>query len=262
MQTGFFTKAVPAIRRAPRLALGLALCLGLLTGCQTALQRGVNADQTAYVSSARPAIRVTVHDLPLVTSGPGTGRLSDSSSFGGLRIDTWVSYFAKGPQGPAVAIVQAELPDAWQWTTVWPSKNSCDVRQEYLAGRAYTAYTHLVPVQRDAFAGLAGEPVTEDQPVYWLVRSFEGIYAETQSKMVLQYREALTAEQLQALSPALLPEMDKAALAAFRERALAAISVEKGVFKDGTPGTFARGVRWQYVNDALLGPVMERNIGE
>lgn len=255
MQTGSFF-------RVARPALGIVLCLGLLTGCQAAMKRGISDDQTAYVSSTRPALRVSVHDIPLVTSGFGTGRLYDANQLGGLRIDAWAFYFAKSPKGPAVAIVQAELPDAWLWTTVYPPSSACDVRQEYLAGKAYTAYTHLIAVQRDAFAGLAGETVPEEQPVYWLVRTFEGIYHETQSKMILQYREALSEDMLAQLTPNLLLDMDRTELSAFRERALAAISVERGNFRDGVENSRAGSVRWQYVSDALLGPVMERNIGE
>lgn len=259
------------------LTRAMALALGLLvfTGCQSAQMRGISADNAAYVSSTRPALKVAVRDIPLVTSGAGTGRLYDANQLGGLRLDAWASFFAKGTEGPVVAIVQAELPDGWQWTTVYPPATAVDVRPEILAGKTYTAYTHLLAAERDAFAGLAGE---QGQPVYWLVRTFEGIYPETQSKMILQYREALPKklrEEIQAglqagaretaamaLVHNALSSLGSSEIAAFRERALLAISVERGQYRDGIQVLKADSIRWQYVNDALLGPVMERNIGE
>ncbi len=259
---------------APALALGLLV----FAGCQTAQMRGISADNAAYVSSTRPAIRVGVQGIPLVTSGAGTGRLYNANQLGGLRIDVWASYFAKGPEGPAVAIVQAELPDAWQWTTVYPPSTAVDARPEFLADKTYTAYTHILCAASDAFAGLAGEPDT--QPVYWLVRTLEGIYPESQSKMVLQYREPLPREMAASLQAGLeklgprdgvaadallhnaLLSMGSRELASFRERALAAIRVERGQHKEGVRALQAGDIRWQYMDDTLLGPVMERNIGE
>ena len=262
-------------------AMAPVLALGLLafTGCQSAQMRGISADNTAYVSSTRPALKVGVQGIPLVTSGAGTGRLYDANQLGGLRLDAWASCFAKGAEGPAVIIVQAELPDGWQWTTVYPPATALDVRPEILADKTYTAYTHLLAAERDAFSGLAGEAAGDQgQPVYWLVRTFEGIYPETQSKMILQYREALpkaVRDEIQAglqagaretaamaLLHNALSSLGINELAAFRERALASISVERGRQKEGVQVLKASNIRWQYVSDALLGPVMERNIGE
>ena len=260
---------------APVLALGLLV----FTGCQSAQMRGITADNAAYVSSTRPALKVAVRDIPLVTSGAVTGRLYNANQLGGLRLDTWASFFAKGAEGPAVVVVQAELPDGWQWTTVYPPATAVDVRPEILAGKTYTAYTHLLAAERDAFTGLAGEAAGEQgQPVYWLVRTFEGIYPETQSKMVLQYREALPKSLRDNIQEGLaagaretaamalvhntLSSLGSSEIAAFRERALSAISVERSQYRDGIQVLKADSIRWQYVNDALLGPVMERNIGE
>ena len=96
--------------------------------------------------------------------------------------------------------------------------------------------------------------------------------------MVLQYREVLPKslrEEIQAglqagaretaamaLVHNALSSLGSSEIAAFRERALLAISVERGQYRDGIQVLKADSIRWQYVNDALLGPVMERNIGE
>lgn len=260
-------------RRGPRgavrtlfLLLSAALALGLLAGCQAAQKRGVAADAgNAYVSSSRPSLQVTVRDLPLVASGFGVGRLHDSAQLGDLSVDTWTAVYAKGPEGPMAAVIHSELPATWQWTTVYPRGGSVDARTEYFGGKAWAACTYLQPVATDPFAGLAGEPqpASDDEanarPAYWLVRSFAAIYGHTLEKIVLEYREPAPVEWRDSLH---LDVTDMSALAAFRERALKTFTVaDEPTGSDIRVGN-AAGIRWRYLDDTVLGPVMERNVGD
>ena len=253
---------LPVSRTMKKLCF-LVLCLSLLAACQGVQQRGIA--NNAYVSTSRPALQVQVHGIPLLTAGAGTGRTYDNGPLGGLLIDTWVAVYASGPTAPMAAVIHAELPDAWQWTTVYPRGRAVDVRTEMLGDKAYAACTYLQPTAMDPFAGLAGEPTEirdeaneEPRPAYWLVRSFAAIYSHTQEKIVLEYREPAPRELTSSLY---LDDMPKAELAAFRERALKTFSLglpDGSAVQTGYPD----GVRWQYVSDAVLGPVMERNIAD
>lgn len=242
-----------------RLALSAALvAMGLLlSGCAASQQRGVT--ENTYYSSTRPAIQVSVRDMTLSAFGMGTGRLARTATLGGLKVDTWAAYYANGPKGEAGAVLQAELPDSWQWTTVYPPTQAMDARTQTVDGRTWTSWTSLVVASRDPFNGLAGESLAEDESVFWMQRTMTCIYAETQSKVILLYREPLPKE-LRDMN--LFPDMDAKELRAFRERAAAAFVLDtpRALPGAGTSAGKTGGIRWRFVDDNLLGPVMERNI--
>ncbi|MDO5538390.1 MAG: DUF4851 domain-containing protein, partial [Desulfovibrionaceae bacterium] len=101
--------------------------------------------------------------------------------------------------------------------------------------------------------GLGGEPWSADtedeQPAYWLVRYMAGLYTHNEEKIVLEYRE-----------PAPEGELTPELLDGFRRRALAAFTVGGPASTDNVRAGYPDGVRWRYVDDSLLGPVMPKEI--
>lgn len=244
------------------LAAGLFSTGLLLSGCTASQQRGVT--DNAYLSSTRPALKASVNGMTVAAYRAGSGRLANVSILGGMKVDTWAAYFVDTQKGTAAAIVQAELPDAWQWTTVYPPAQALDVRTRMVEGRTWTSWTSPVVASKDPFMGLAGESLGGNETVFWMQRTMACIHAETQSKIILLYREPLSKE-LRDMN--LFPDMDAKDLLAFRERAQAAFVLEApdtaslSAASGRTGVGQADGIRWRFVDDALLGPVMERNIG-
>ncbi len=162
----------------------------MLTACQ-AQRRGVTAADGAYVSTSRPALQVSVKDIPLVTHGSGSGLLREPGVMGGLSVDTWVAVYASAPDKPMAAVIHAELQGSWRWSTVWPHTGSMDARQETIDGIAFASCTFGEPAASDAFAGLAGEDTSdqavEARPVQWLVRYMAAVLGHRDEKIVLIY---------------------------------------------------------------------------
>lgn len=228
------------------LCLGAAILLsGMPGGCTCALQRGTSSDGTAYVSTARPAIEVSVTNLPLVTHGRGKGTLLEPGILGGLSPNTWISVYRNGPQGPCAVIAHAEL-DGWIWTTVWPRSGAMDIRQEIIDGISFAASTFVREIRTDPFAGTAGE--SEGQAgsrQCWLVRYMAAVLRHRDEKLILEYRIPL-------------PEggLTEAFLAQFRQEAMSAFSIKKPDRDRKIRDGYAEGIRWRFVDDAFLGPVM------
>ncbi len=238
---------------ACRAARALAIISLLISSCAcvSGLQRGVTDPGGAYVSNARPALQVSVADMPLVTHGAGSGTLMDPGVVGGLSVDTWLAVYARGPEGPMAVVLHAELDNVWYWSTVWPHAGSLDPGTDVISGQAFAGCTFGEPARGDAFAGLAGEDVSdkalEERPVYWLTRYMAAVLGHNDEKLVLLYREPMP----ETLSPE--------ELAAFRKRATAAFTITA---PDGSAvrRAYPEGVRWRLVNDHVLGPVMTRAI--
>lgn len=235
------------------LCLGTAILLsGLPGGCTSALQRGASQDGTAYVSTARPAIEVSVAGMPLVTHGRGKGTLKDPGILGGLSPDTWISVYSKGPKGPCAVIAHSELND-WIWTTVWPGPGATDVRQEIIDGIPFAASTFVQQVRSDPFAGMAGEDISDEAqakcPQYWLVRYMAAVLGHRDEKLILEYRIPLPGGDL-----------SEAFLAQFRQEALSAFRIKEPGKDCRIQDGYAEGIRWRFVDDAFLGPVMPASL--
>ena len=242
------------------LCLGTAILLsGMPGGCTSALQRGTTEDGTAYVSTARPAIEVGVADLPLVTHGRGKGTLKDPGILGGLSPDTWISVYSRGPKGPCAVIAHSEL-DGWIWTTVWPRPGAVDARQEIIGGIPFAASTYVQQVRSDPFAGTAGEDISdkaqEKCPQYWLVRYMAAVLGHRDEKLILEYRVPLPEGGL--------PQggLTEAFLAQFRQEALSAFTIREPGRDRKIQDGYAEGIRWRFVDDAFLGPVMPAGLQE
>ncbi len=240
----------------------LCLTLVLLAGCAQTQQRGVSGQ--AYVSTSRPAVAVHVaKDIPLLTSGRGTGRLLRPNMAGGLALTVRTAVFGTDARSPMAIVTHAELPTAWWiWTTVYPRPHASALSTEFVSGQAFAAFTYLVPCKNDPYAGLVGDPQQIEKegvrdgddpaPAYWLARYFALRTNFNHDKIILEYREP---------APAGLVTMDavpygmEATIKAFEARARAAFSLSAP--GDGPiQGGFPEGVRWQFMTDPYLGDVM------
>ena len=220
-------------------------------------QRGI-ADG-AYVSTSRPAISVAVSGLPLKTGGFGHGMLREPSAAGPLTIDVHSYVYGRSAQGPQASVTHAELPGGWFWTTVTPRFGAIDEGMEVYDGQKYTAFTYLVPSRTDPFAGVLGEPVqTGGRETYWIARYFASVRNMMRDKIILEYREPAPANLTDLSSR---PVGMENYLEQFEERARKAFSVRlpASPLAQVQSGTAYAGIRWQFMRDEFLGPVMEED---
>lgn len=253
----------------PLKLLSLALCLMLLGACTSAQQRGVAGN--AYVSTTRPAIAVHVKDLPPITSGRGTGTLYRPNAMGALNVTVRTAAF--GNEKALALVTHAELPNpSWIWTTVYARPGGSKVVTEVINGASFAAFTYLVPMDNDPYAGLVGDPVEapeetgaskrtalqerEFHPHYWLARYFALRANFNQDKIILEYREPAPKEWADMTS---VPYGMADELAAFEKRAREAFSL--GAPADVSlpiEGGYPTGVRWKFMTDPYLGDVMRQ----
>lgn len=243
------------------------LCLALLGACATAQQRGVAGN--AYVSTTRPAIAVHVKDLPPVTSGRGTGTLYRPNAMGALTLTVRTAVF--GNEKALALVTHAELPNpTWIWTTVYARPGGSQVTTEVIDGASFAAFTYLVPMDNDPYAGLVGDPVEAPEeegadagkrgkdfrPHYWLARYLALRTNFNQDKIILEYREPAPGEWVDMTS---VPFGMADELEAFEKRAREAFSL--GLPSDvagPVEGGYPTGVRWKFMSDAYLGDVMRQ----
>lgn len=245
------------------LVLTFCLTLALLAGCSQAQQRGVSGQ--AYVSTSRPALAVHVtKDIPLLTSGRGTGRLL-RPNMAGLQLTVRTAVFGTDARSPMAIITHAELPSSWWiWTTVYPRPNASALSTEFVSGQAFAAFTYLVPCKNDPYAGLVGDPQNIERegvrdgddpaPAYWLARYFALRTNFNHDKIILEYREPAP-EGLVTMKD--IPYGMETAIREFEARARAAFTLSAP--GDGpVQGGFPQGVRWQYMTDPYLGDVINQ----
>ena len=235
------------------LSVILAAAMAFLSACDsTPQQRGVSG--RAYISSSRPAIRVEAGELPVVTSGLGHGRIYNTGNASGLPLDTRAVVWGTDAEHPMAVLIHAELPDSWDWTSVQSRTGSIHFETERLGGQEFAAYTYLVPADKDPFAGLVGDP---RKGTHWVARYYARRYNNNRGKIILEYREPAP-EKITALSGLDAPE--RAWLDSFRDRArkFFIIAVPEKPHPQIEKG-FAKDVRWQFLNDSILGPVFLKN---
>lgn len=237
-----------------RNTLLLALAALLLSGCLAAQQRGLSG--SAYLSSSRPAVAVQAKGLPVLTAGRGTAMLTSTSLTGALNVPVHTVVYGSGPSEPMAVIVHAELPDPYFiWSTILPRVGATHEGQEFIAGVDCSAFTYLVPVASDPFAGMVGDTTDRHEPAHWLARYMAFRTDFNFGKIIMEYREPAP-EGLTTLSH--VPYGMEKALADFEQRAREAFLMYRpetltAPVQDGYP----RGVRWQYMSDLFLGDVLE-----
>lgn len=234
-------------------SLIVAAALALLSACDsTPQQRGVSG--RTYISSSRPAITVEAGDLPVVTAGLGHGRIYNTGNASGQPLDTRAVVWGTDADHPMAVLIHAELPEGWDWSGIQSRVNSIHFETERLAGQDFGSYTYLVPADKDPFAGLVGDP---QKGTHWVARYYARRYNNNRDKIILEYREPAP-EKITALSGLDAPE--RAWLDSFRDRArkFFIISTPEKPVPEVQKGS-AQNVRWQFMRDAILGPVFLKN---
>lgn len=231
----------------------MALLAMFLAGCNAGLQRGMVGP--VYVSTARPAISLTVKDMPLLTGGQGQCNLTWTSVLGGLPVSVWLAAYGQGtPQSPLAIVAQAELPHSWYWNSDSTPPFSVDHATEIIGDTQFSASTFIVDGARDPFSLLAGvQPDTP--PVRWLVRSFTSRFNFNVDKVILEYREPLP-EQMAFLDVLTIAQTDQ--LKAFEQRARNTFIVGR-VPENliGLVDPYLKNVLWQFMDQYFLGTVSQ-----
>ncbi|MDY0258356.1 MAG: DUF4851 domain-containing protein [Desulfovibrio sp.] len=233
----------------------LALLAMLLAGCNAALQRGMVGP--VYVSTARPAISLTVKDMPLIAGGQGQCSLTWTSAMGGLPVSVWLAAYGQGtPQSPLAIVAQAELPQRWYWDSDSTPPFSVDHATEVIGDTEFSASTFIVDSSRDPFPLLAGiKPGMP--PVRWLVRSFTSRFNFNLGKVVLEYREPLP-EQMAFLDVLTIAQTDQ--LKAFEQRARNTFAVGRIPENlNGLADPYLKNILWQFMDQRFLGTVSQND---
>lgn len=236
--------------------LGLVACAAILTGCGQGLQRGMMGD--TYVSTARPAISLTVRDMPLMTYGMGTANMDWTGVLGGLPINVWIAVYGTGGLAPLAITAQAQLPSGWIWDSQMSQPFSVDQGAEVFNGQTYEAWTSIVNPKADPFGNLVTTTTVEGTPQLWVARTFAARYNFNQDKIILEYREPLPAG-ITSLSA--LPLGQDQFLAGLAQRARKAFEVA------GLPAHVANvrssdsaNINWQYVQQNFLGTASRQDL--
>lgn len=229
-------------------ALGLFACLALC-GCKYALQRGML--DGAYVSTSRPAIAISVRDMPLMASGQGMASLVWNDMLGGLNIQMWMAVYGTGGLAPLAVVAQADVPQGWYWDGILTRPFSVDVGNENFNGVGYQACTILVNPEKSPFGGLITGVRSDGQPQLWVARYMAARYNFNDSKIILQYMEPLP-EGITSLTALPLGMGDF--LQQFAQRARNAFVVQNSPANpsDITSG-YIQGIGWTQMGTNFLG---------
>lgn len=237
------------------------LCFALVS-CSAARQRGMAGD--TYVSTARPVFAARAASLPLLTSGFGFARLSATGVMGGLNVDTWLAIYGKDPgKGPFAVVAMAELDPLWFWNSALYHPFAVDWRPEVIDGMGFESCTYMVSERRDPFLALmdpeaqAAAEKGEVPPRRWVARVFAARSDFNQVKIVLEYREPLP-QGVTTLDA--LPYGQANVLAEFEQRAREAFRLGGSVPAASIRNSMANGVRWQYLDEKILGTVTMRDV--
>lgn len=232
----------------------LACALAALAcGCGEKLQRGM-LEQT-YVSTARPAIAISVPNMPLMAAGRGSCNMFWTGMLGGLPIDLWIAVYGQGGLAPMAIVTQAQVPQEWYWDSIMRQPFCVDEGTEAFNGVTYQACTVLVNPATDPFGGMVTGTRPDGQPQLWMARYYAARYNFNKDKIILEYREPLPAG-VESLTS--LPLGQGMLLSEFAARA-------REVFKVAAPprnprnvaDNFIQGVQFKYMNQQFLGTVSQ-----
>lgn len=227
------------------------LTLALLGACSSALRRGMMGD--TYISTARPAISLSVPGLPLLTAGRGMPSMTWTGVAGGLPIQVWLAVYGEGGLAPMAIVAQAQTPEGWYWNAATERPFSVNHGAEIFNGVTYQGFTYIVRPEMDPFANLYTAAQPDGQPQLWLARAYVARFNFNDDKIILEYREPLP-ESITTLEQ--LPYGHGDFLEKFRQRAATAFSVADCPANPQNVATgFANSIRWQYMDQNFLGNV-------
>lgn len=237
-----------------RLALALAISLMVgLVACADALQRGMLG--TTYISTARPAIAISVENMPLMASGKGSANLFWSGMLGGLPINLWLAVYGTGGLAPMAITAQAQTPQGWYWDSIQPLTFSVDHGTEVFNGVTYQAWTFVVNPATDPFGALVTGTQPDGQPQLWMVRAFAARFNFNDDKIIMEYREPLPPGMTNLTE---LPLGQGMLLREFAQRARQTFQVGNAPANpaDVVDG-YIQGVQWRFMGQNFLGTASE-----
>lgn len=234
----------------------IALFILTLAGCMGALQRGMMGE--TYISTARPAISLSVNNMPLMTAGRGMTNLFWSGMAGGLTIDVWLAVYGTGGLAPMAIVAQAQTPQGWYWDGIMRRPFSVDDSVEVFNGVSYQACTFIVDPANDPFGELVTGVQPDGQPQLWLTRAYAARYNFNDDKIILEYREPLP-QGVTTLTA--LPLGQGNLLLEFAERARNAFVVGPAPANpQGVVQNYAQGIQWQFMGQNFLGTVSQNAV--
>lgn len=239
----------------PKYCCALLLLLAL-SGCSQALQRGMLGN--AYISTARPAIRLEVKDMPLLASGEGYCNMYWTGMLGGLPIQMWMAVYGEGGLSPLAVVAQAQVPQGWYWDGIMRRPFSVDEGTAAFGGVTYDAFTYLVDPANDPFGALITGVQPDGRPQMWIARAFAARYNFNQDKIILEYREPLPAA-ITSLTALPLGYGDFLLQFAQRARSVFEVGPVPAEHKD-VRKSYIQGIEWQYMGQNFLGSVSKYDI--
>lgn len=219
----------------------------LLSAC-AGQQRGMNGANLA--STSRPAVEISVPDLPLRASGFAVASVTTGDSLGGVAVETWLAvYGGTTVQQPMAIVALAEAPSLHYWDSDLYQLFSVDRSAVSYDGQGFYASTFIVDRSKDAFASLLPEGEAVQQK--FIARRFAQRSNFNVDKLTLEYREPLPADIGNLTDLALY---DRAYLDAFEQRAYQAFVVRPFV-PQSTPlaTSYLKGVQVRFLNTNFLG---------
>lgn len=229
-----------------KIVLLLVVCM-VLVSC-TGLQRGVVGE--SLVSSARPAVEISVPSLALRTSGFTVASVTTSDALGGAPVEAWLAvYGGTTPFEPMAIVSLAVAPSTYFWDSDLSRVFSVHHGTTDFNGQVYHACTYIIEGDRDPFLTLV--PIKEGAKQRYLARRFAQRTNFNENKITLEYREPLP-KDIMTYTDILLYNSEL--ISAFETRAYAAFKVGSFVPSDTIIATkYLRDVQIRYLNTNYFG---------
>lgn len=229
---------------------GLAAII-LLSGCGQSLHRGMVGN--TYVSTARPAISLSVKDMPLMLAGRGICNMEWTGMMGGLPVQVWLAVYGQGGLDPMAITAQAQLPTGWVWDGIMRQPFSVDDSVEVFNGVNYQGCTYIINSANDPFGLLAPATQPDGQPQLWIARTYMARYNFNNDKIILQYREPLPSD-ITSLTALPLGRGDYLLAFAERARSCFIVAAPPANAAEATDG-YANEIQWEKMGQNFLGSV-------
>lgn len=225
-----------------------ALLSFLLLAACAGQQRGMSGD--SLVSSSRPAVEISVPDLPLRASGFAVASVTTGDSLGGVAVESWLAVYGGSTlQQPMAIVALAEAPSLHYWDSNLYQLFSVDQSAVSYDGQGFYASTYIVDSAKDAFAQLL--PGNEEAQQKFIARRFAQRSNFNMDKITLEYREPLPADVGGVTELALY---DRAYLDAFEQRAYKAFVVRPFTSQTAPLATsYLKDVQVRFLNTNFFG---------